>query len=170
METDINNLLEQAISSFSVLDVKILAEKVMSSSSRPSLMHTTSPSSKPMVHKLASFGPQASPLIEAGSSEEGSDEETCFPSIRLVSDTILDSQHTTITVNPNQDQPTHHRFHPSALIISNLDKRIPITTLKSVLAKIGTGIIKVNAVSFYSENFFIMCAIVFFNTLEEGTG
>jgi hypothetical protein len=101
METNLNNFLDQALSSFSILDVKALTDKVKTSSSRPSLMQITIPSCKPMVHKLASFGPQASSLIEAGSSEEGSDEETCFPSIKLVSDTILDSRHTAITVKTN---------------------------------------------------------------------
>jgi hypothetical protein len=168
MEPDISKLLNSAKTSFSQLDVKAFTEKVSASSSRPSLMHTPNASWKPISHRLASFGPLASPLIDAGSSEEGSDLESSFPSLRQVSDTILDSQHTTITVNPRQDQPTHHRCHPPALIISNLDKRISLNTLKDVLMRIGSGVIKVNAVNFSSDAYLILCGIVFFQTLEEG--
>ena len=58
----------------------------------------TSQALKSSVHRLNSYGPHASFIINAGSSDEGSDEEISFPSIRQVTEQILDSKYTGITV------------------------------------------------------------------------
>lgn len=96
--TELDKLLDQASALFSSIDSRLYSRIVNQSSSRPSLMNTASQSLKSMSHRLNSFGPHPVYLVEEGSSDEGSIEEKSFPSIRQVTESILDSQYTTITV------------------------------------------------------------------------
>lgn len=98
MESDLEKLFDQANQFFSPLEAKAHSKAVNVSSSRPSLMHVSTPGWKPTVYRLASFGPHPSFLVEAGSSDEASDDELSFPSVRKVTESILDSQFTNITV------------------------------------------------------------------------
>jgi hypothetical protein len=98
METDLDRLLDQASAFCSPIEAKSYSRVVSQSSSRPSLMHLVNQNWKSVAHRLSSFGPHPAFLIEEGSSEEASDEESGFPSIRQVTESILDSQHTAITV------------------------------------------------------------------------
>lgn len=168
MDTELDKLLDQALSFCSPIDAKLYSKLVNQSHSRPSLMFTASQSWKSVVHRLGSFGPHPAFLIDPGSSEEGSDDEICFPSIRQVTESILDSQYTNITVLDKQDAPTHTRYHQPALIIFNIDKRMSMYQAKSILMKMGNGVLKVVPVDFASDNGFIHCGVVYFSTIEEG--
>ncbi|OMJ79008.1 hypothetical protein SteCoe_21037 [Stentor coeruleus] len=164
MEIELDKLLDQASAFHNQIDPKNYSKIVNQSYSRPSLMHISSQSWKSIAHRLGSFGPYPTFIADAGSSEEGSDDEICFPSIRQVTESILDSQYTNIT-----DASTHTRYHSSALIIFNLDKRLSIYQAKSILMKMGSGVIKVVPVDFASESGFIHCGIVYFSSLEEAS-
>lgn len=97
---DLDKYLDRMQGYFSSIDARLYSRIVgQNLTTRPSLMHLVSPALKSTVHRLNSFGPHPSFLIEAGSSDEGSDEETSFPSIRQATEMILDSQYTVITVN-----------------------------------------------------------------------
>ena len=165
---DIDRLLDRVQTYYSSIEPRMYARMVNQNCTRPTLMLLVSTALKSSVHRLNSFGPHPSFLIEAGSSDEGSDEETSFPSIRQVTEMILDSQYTVITVNSTQDTHTHTRYHPPALIIFNIDQRMPIYLAKATLLTIGTGVIKVVPVDFASDSGFIHCGLIYFSSIDEG--
>jgi hypothetical protein len=98
MESEFERLLDQASSFFGSIDPKLYSKVTSQSSARPSLMNLNSQSLKSAVHRLNSFGLHPAFIINSGSSDEASDEEKSFPSIRQVTESVLDSQYTSITV------------------------------------------------------------------------
>ena len=97
-QAELSKLLDHVQAYYSSLDPKSYSKLIDQSSYRPSLAQQTSPSMKSSMHRLNSYGPHPSFIVNEGSSDEGSDEDKCFPSILQVTEQILDSKYTVITV------------------------------------------------------------------------
>jgi len=107
-------------------------------------------------------GPDPRILLEPPTSDEDSEDAPRFPSVRKVTETILDSHNTNITVEAEA-----HSFHLPALIFFNLDSHMTHHMLLSVLTKLSPGLVRVHSVDFFSVGNFIHCAIAYFRCYEE---
>lgn len=93
-EPSLEKLLDSAHQELAQFDPHRLHECIRKTNYRPSFMII--PSSeipetfRQICHSLRSVGPSLKFLIDSPSSVEGSEEDTCVPSVRKVAETILD--------------------------------------------------------------------------------
>mmetsp|Transcript_4625 Transcript_4625/g.4505 ORF Transcript_4625/g.4505 Transcript_4625/m.4505 type:complete len:110 (-) Transcript_4625:879-1208(-) len=105
MVSDFDQLLGEASEAFGSLDtLKVTQLLNRPVPLRPSLsLLKELPSLKPLVDQLRSIGPKSKFILENPSSDEESDDDSCFPSVKHVVTGILDTINTSITVFPHTD-------------------------------------------------------------------
>jgi len=105
------------------------------------------------------------PLIDPPSSDEDSDSDRSGPTVQTVTEAILDSQMTKISVIPTQDDLVPCEYQCPALIFFHLDSHMTTKNLAGVFRKYQVP--QVQMVDFAGESGFSHCGIVYFRSAEE---
>lgn len=106
------------------------------------------------------------PLIDPPSSDEDSDSDRSGPTVRTVTEAILDSQMTKISVMPTQDDLVPCDYQCPALIFFHLDSHMTAKNLAAVFSR-KYQVSQVQMVDFAGESGFSHCGIVYFRSAEE---
>ena len=111
--------------------------------------------------------PDALTLIDPPTSDEDSDTDLCGPNVRMVTEAVLDSQMTKISVSPSQDEYVPCSYQLPALIFFHLDSHMVASHLLTVFQH-RYQVAKVQMVDFAGDSGFSHCGIVYFRSAEEG--
>ena len=122
----------------------------------------------PGLAQFTSLCPDALTLIDPPTSDEESDSDRCGPNVRMVTEAILDSQMTKISVAGKQDDFVPCEYQHPALIFFHLDGNMASGDLMRVFGK-RYAVVKVQMVDFAGDSGFSHCGIVYFKHPDEGT-
>ena len=111
--------------------------------------------------------PDALTLIDPPTSDEESDTDHSGPNVRMVTEAILDSQMTKISVPATQDDYVPCNYQVPALIFFHLDSHMAASHLQTVFQR-RYQVVKVQMVDFAGDSGFSHCGIVYFRSAEEG--
>lgn len=120
----------------------------------------------PGFSSLYTLLPDTFPLIEPPSSDEDSDSERSGPTVRTVTEAILDSQMTKISVKVRQDEFVPCEYQCPALIFFHLDGNMTSKDLSSVFSP-RYSVAHVQMVDFAGDSGFSHCGIVYFRHQSE---
>lgn len=111
--------------------------------------------------------PDALTLIDPPTSDEESDTDHSGPNVRMVTEAILDSQMTKISVPATQDDYVPCSYQLPALIFFHLDSYMAASHLLAVFQR-RYQVAKVHMVDFAGDSGFSHCGIVYFRSAVEG--
>lgn len=111
--------------------------------------------------------PDALTLIDPPTSDEDSDSDHSGPNVRMVTEAVLDSQMTKISVPLTQDEYVACHYQLPALIFFHLDSHMsPHYFFKAFPPRYE--IAKVQMVDFAGDSGFSHCGIVYFRNADAG--
>ncbi|CAG9324695.1 unnamed protein product [Blepharisma stoltei] len=132
-ESALNSLIDQAQETLSPINPYALYDNIRKNYLHPTLCSGSMPNLEPLKQTSSPhrpYGPKYNFMIEAPSSDEGSDIENSYPSARIVAESIFDSTQISFTKSPETSSPYY-------LAIGSIERNLTKAHLKNALKSYG---------------------------------